>query len=98
MSCQIEEVEADSTTWSLADGVLVDDVIEDGLIQLDYISSITLDGKDVEFNWDNGRYMPLIIDDDDDPDSDATIEVGECGANGTQWRVFWIFECHISAV
>ncbi|KAG5890694.1 hypothetical protein JTB14_011660 [Gonioctena quinquepunctata] len=67
MNGQIEKVEADSITWSLADGVGDSDV-EDGPFQLDYIPSTTLGEANVEFNWDNGRFMSLIVDDDDDAD------------------------------
>ncbi|KAG5871306.1 hypothetical protein JTB14_030428 [Gonioctena quinquepunctata] len=77
MSCQVEKVEADSTTWWLPDGVLVEDVTEDGSIQLNHVSSTTLDEGKVELNWDNGRYMPEIVDGNDEGDSDATIEVEE---------------------
>ncbi|KAG5869693.1 hypothetical protein JTB14_025720 [Gonioctena quinquepunctata] len=61
MSSQIEEVEADSTTWSLADGV-DDDYIVNGPIQVNSISSTTLDEGDVEFNWDNGSDSKDILD------------------------------------
>ncbi|KAG5881676.1 hypothetical protein JTB14_030896 [Gonioctena quinquepunctata] len=77
MSCQVEKVEADSTTWWLPDGVLVEDVPEKGPIQLNHVSSTTLDEAEVEFNWDNGRYMPDIVDGNDDADSYATIVVEE---------------------
>ncbi|KAG5865718.1 hypothetical protein JTB14_022153 [Gonioctena quinquepunctata] len=78
MSCQVEKVESDSTTWLLPAGVLVEDVTEDGPIQqLNHVSSTTLDEGEVELNWDNGRYMPEIVDDNDDVDSDATIEMEE---------------------
>ncbi|KAG5867695.1 hypothetical protein JTB14_026877 [Gonioctena quinquepunctata] len=83
MSCQIKKVEADSTTWSLADGVLVDDVFGDGSIQLNHIFT-TLDEGEIEFNWDNGRYMPVIVDGDDDADSDATIDVEKGSDDGAE--------------
>ncbi|KAG5878930.1 hypothetical protein JTB14_011611 [Gonioctena quinquepunctata] len=77
MNSQVEKVEADSTTWWLPDDVLVEDVTEDGPIQFKHVSSTTLDEGEVELNWDNGRYMPEIVDGSDDGDSDATIEVEE---------------------
>ncbi|KAG5868420.1 hypothetical protein JTB14_029036 [Gonioctena quinquepunctata] len=81
-SCHIEKVEADSTTWWLADGVLVDDVTKDGPIQSNHISSTTLDEGELEINWGNGQYMPEIVDGDDDADSDATIELEERSDDG----------------
>ncbi|KAG5864069.1 hypothetical protein JTB14_033903, partial [Gonioctena quinquepunctata] len=50
------------------------DVTEDGPVQFNHVSSTTLDEDEIELNWDNGRYMPEIVDDNDDGESDATIE------------------------
>ncbi|KAG5863200.1 hypothetical protein JTB14_031745 [Gonioctena quinquepunctata] len=77
LNSQVEKVEADSTTWWLRDDVLVEDVTETGPIQFNHVSSTTLDEGEVELNWDNGRYMPEIVDGSDDGESDATIEVEE---------------------
>ncbi|KAG5862319.1 hypothetical protein JTB14_032922 [Gonioctena quinquepunctata] len=59
MNSQVEKVEADSTTWWLPDDVLVEDVTEDGPIQLPMC------------------HPQQIVDDNDDADSDATIETEE---------------------
>ncbi|KAG5890670.1 hypothetical protein JTB14_011636 [Gonioctena quinquepunctata] len=84
MSTQIEKSEADSTTWSLADGVEEDNIVMNGPIQDNFISSTTLDMDDIEFNGDNGRFLSLIVDndDDDDADSDATIGMEEGSDDG----------------
>ncbi|KAG5881150.1 hypothetical protein JTB14_034279 [Gonioctena quinquepunctata] len=74
MNSQVEKVEADSTTWWLPGDVLVRGRHRRWTSSIQPCSSTTLDEEEIELNWNNGRYMPEIVDDNDDGESDATIE------------------------
>ncbi|KAG5874342.1 hypothetical protein JTB14_006546 [Gonioctena quinquepunctata] len=99
MNSQVEKVEADSTTWWLPDDVLVGDVTEDGPVQFNHVSSTTLDEGEIELNWDNGRYMPEIVDDNDDGESDATSKFIADYDDRLRWlNEIFEFGSHISTI